>query len=180
MPDLPIMQAHFCVLSNPEAHLNTVFSKTMWCNPYAPTIWNMNKWESILHMDGYYVVKITVAKYLGHEGIITNVSKEDKAYLVSIADILQCICPNFTRMSFLAMRKRCQWVSCKYLHYVFIYVFASICTSVFLSCQEGFKKMKLKLIWCWDLQKWWMDSYNNSHRSLLTTSFPLQSKRLTT
>ena len=138
MPDLPIMQAHFCVLSNPEAHLNTVFSKTMWCNPYAPTIWNMNKWESILHMDGYYVVKITVVKYLGHEGIITNVSKEDKAYLVSIADILQCICPNFTRMSFLAMRKRCQWVSCKYLHYVFIYVFASICTSVFLSCQEGF------------------------------------------
>lgn len=57
-------------------------------------------------MDGYYVVGITAIMYLGHGDIITIVFKEDKPYLVFIAYIPQCICPNFTRMSFLAMGKR--------------------------------------------------------------------------
>ena len=78
-----------------------------------------------------------------------TIFKDDKPYLVSIADIPQCICPNFTRMSFLALGKRGQWVSCKNLHYVSIYIFASMCTNAFLSCQQGFlkknKKNKIKL-----------------------------------
>lgn len=56
----------------------------------------------------------------------------------SVADMPQCICLDFTRyiIFFLAMGKRGQWDSCKKLHYV--YIFASICTNVFLSCQQEF------------------------------------------
>lgn len=77
-PNLFIPHAHLCVPSNPKAHPNTTFSKIVWHNPYAPTHEHMNKWESILHMDGYYVVKVIVTPYLRYGSIITIVSKEEK------------------------------------------------------------------------------------------------------
>ena len=73
-------------------------------------------------MDGYYVVGVTPIPYLGYGCIITIVSKDDKTYLVSIANIPQCTYPNFAKMLSLAVGKRGQWVSCKHLYYVFRYL----------------------------------------------------------
>ena len=45
---------------------------------------------------------------------------------MSIVDISYCGCANFIRMPSLAMGKRGQWVSCKHLYYVFIYIFVKV------------------------------------------------------
>lgn len=64
----------------------------------------------------------TAISYLGYGDILMIASKDEKQYLVSIVDIPQCSCSNFTRMSSLAMGKRGQWVLCKHLYYLFRYV----------------------------------------------------------
>ena len=83
---------------------------------------HMKKWESTLHMDGYYVVGVTLIPYPGYGCIITIVSKEEKTHLVSIAYIPQCTCPDFVKILALAVGKKGQWVSCKHLYYVFKYL----------------------------------------------------------
>ena len=55
--------------------------------PYAPTPVHKNKWESVSHMDGYYVVGVTTILYLGYGSIITFVLEEGKICLVTIVDI---------------------------------------------------------------------------------------------
>lgn len=51
-----------------------------------PLLEHMNKWESALHMHGYYVVGMTANLYPTHGCIITIFYKEEKTYLVSVAD----------------------------------------------------------------------------------------------
>ena len=58
-------------------------------------------------MDVYSMVGVTPIPYPRYICIIILVSKEEKIYLVSSADILQCMCPDFAKMLYLAMRKRC-------------------------------------------------------------------------
>ena len=52
----------------------------------APLLEYKNKWESALHMDGYYVVGVTAILYLVFGCIITIVSKKENTYLMSIVD----------------------------------------------------------------------------------------------
>jgi hypothetical protein len=54
--------------------------------------------------------------------MISIVSKEEKTYLVSIADFPQCTCPDFAKMLSLGVGKKGQWISCKHLYYVFRYL----------------------------------------------------------
>ena len=107
MTNLPIPRSHFRIPSNPDAHPNTRFSKAVRRNMAAPLIKHKNKWESALHMEGYYVVGVTPIPSPGYGCIISIVSKEEKTFYVSIADIPQCTCPDFAKM-FLAVGKRGQ------------------------------------------------------------------------
>ena len=54
-------------------------------------------------MDGYHVVGVTLIPYPGYGCIIIIVSKEEKTYLVSIANSPQCTCPDFVKLLSLAM-----------------------------------------------------------------------------
>ena len=62
-------------------------------------------------MDGYYVVEVTTTSYLGFGVIINIVSKEDITYRVTIGDIPRCTCPNFTKMSSHALKKKGKLIS---------------------------------------------------------------------
>lgn len=73
-------------------------------------------------MDGYYVVGVTTISYLGIGCIVNIVSKEERNYLVLIANNPQCIYLDFARMSSMRVGKRVQWVCCKHLYYVFRYL----------------------------------------------------------
>ena len=57
-------------------------------------------------MDGYYVVGLTVISCLGYGCIITMVRKQNKTYLVSITDFMQCNCLDCAKMLSMAMKKR--------------------------------------------------------------------------
>ena len=120
MPNIPIPQVYFRV---PPI---TNFSKIVQHNPFAPTPKHMNNWEIPLHINGYCVVGVIAIPCPSYRSIITIFFKEGKTYLMFIVDIPYCDCTNFKRMSSLAMGKRGQWVSCKHLHYVFIYVFVEV------------------------------------------------------
>ena len=122
MTNLPIPRSHFCVPPNPYAHPNTQFSKVVRRNMATPLLKHRNIRESALHMDGYYVVGVIPVPYSGYKCIITIVSKVEKTYFASIADIPQCTCPNFAKMLSLAVGKRGQWVSCKHLLCVQVFV----------------------------------------------------------
>ena len=84
MPNLPIVQSYFRVLANLSAHPNIQFSKVVHPNLSMPLHEHMNKWESPLHMDGYYVVGVAAIPYHGYGSIIIIVFKEEKTYLMSI------------------------------------------------------------------------------------------------
>ena len=64
------------------------------------------------------MVDVTPIPYHGNGCIITILSRcgED------IADILQCTCSDFAKMSSLVVGKKGQWVSCEHLYYVFMYL----------------------------------------------------------
>ena len=57
-------------------------------------------------MDGYFVVAFTTIPYLGIGMLINIVSKEDITYRVIIGDIPHCMCPNFTKISSHALKRR--------------------------------------------------------------------------
>ena len=73
-------------------------------------------------MDDYYVVGVTATPSIEFGCIITIVSKEERAYLVSIAYNPQCTCPDFAKMASMAMGKRGKRISYKHLYYVFRYL----------------------------------------------------------
>jgi hypothetical protein len=58
-----------------------------------------NKWESTRLMDEYYVVGVTTIPYQGLAVIINIISKEDNSYHVTIGNMSQCTCLNFTKTS---------------------------------------------------------------------------------
>ena len=70
-------------------------------------------------MDGYYVVVMIAIPYQGFGVIINIVSKEDNAHHVTIGDIPQCTCPNFTKMSCLTFIMKRKWMHNKHLYHVF-------------------------------------------------------------
>ena len=57
---------------------------------------NKYTWKSAWLMDGYYVINIIVIPYVGFGVIINIISKEDKSYRVTIGDIPQYMCVDFT------------------------------------------------------------------------------------
>ena len=81
------------------------------------------KWESAGLMDGYYVVVMIAIPYQGSGVIINIVSKEDNAHHVTIGDIPQCTCLNFTKMSCLTCIMKRKWMYNKHLYYVFKFLF---------------------------------------------------------
>lgn len=121
MPNPPIPQSHFCVQPNPSAHLATRFSKAILRDMAVPLLKHRNIWQSTLHMNGYCVVGVVAIPYPGVSCIITTVSKEERTYLVSIADNPQCLCTVFVKMASMIVGKRGWWVSCKHLYHVFMF-----------------------------------------------------------
>ncbi len=95
-------------------------------------------------MKGYYVVGVIPIPYRGYGCIISIVFKEEKTYLVSIADIPQCTCPDFAKMLSLAVGKRGQWVSCKHLYYVFRY----LCKVDYAVGTRKHQKIRIDGFWC--------------------------------
>ena len=65
--------------------------------------------------------------YHGFGVIINNMSKACIAYCVIIGDIVQCMCPDFTKMSFQALGKKGKWVNCKHLGYIFGFLTRILC-----------------------------------------------------
>lgn len=55
------------------------------------------KWESAGLIDRYYVVGVTIIPYIGFRVTINIVSKEGVTYHVTLGNIPQCICPDFTK-----------------------------------------------------------------------------------
>jgi hypothetical protein len=55
MPNFPIPWSHLRVPPNPNAHATTQFSKTICRNLATPLLKHINKWKSVLHVDGYRV-----------------------------------------------------------------------------------------------------------------------------
>ena len=98
---------------------HTVF-KAVRCNLVAPLLEHISKWKTILHMDGYYVVGVIAIPY-PRSGCIVSILSEEKAYLMSIADIPHCTCLDFAKMLSMAMEKG-RWVTYKHLYYVFMYL----------------------------------------------------------
>ena len=88
IPNLPIPQSHFHVLANPSVHPNTWFSKAIRQNSSASLLEHRNKWESALHgiMGG-----CNSHPYLEYGSIVTIVSKEEKTYLVSTANLCHAV-----------------------------------------------------------------------------------------
>lgn len=57
-------------------------------------------------MDGYYIVEVTATPY-SRFGVIMNImSKEDNSQSVTIGNMPQCTCHNFTGMSSHALGKK--------------------------------------------------------------------------
>ena len=73
-------------------------------------------------MDMYYVVGVTAISHPKFGVIINIVSKVDNSYRVAIGDILQCICLDFIKMSFMALGNKGKWVHCKHLYYVYRWI----------------------------------------------------------
>ena len=95
------------------------FGKTIQHNPTTPTIDHKNKRKSAGLMDGYYVIEDIVIPHPCLGVMINNVSKEDIAYHIIIGDLLQCTCPDFTKLSSQALTKKGKWVYCKDFYHVF-------------------------------------------------------------
>jgi hypothetical protein len=104
---------------NPDVHPTFKFGKIVRRNPTTPTAYHKNKWKSVGLMDGHYVVGVTAIPYPGYGVIINIVSKVDITYRITISDIPHCTCPDFTKMSSQALRKKGKLVYCKHLYYVF-------------------------------------------------------------
>ena len=121
MPNPPIPQSHFCVQPNSSAHLATRFSKAIPRNMAVPLPKHRNIQQSVLHMNAYCVVGVVAIPYPGVNCIITIVSKEERTYLVSIADNPQCPCSVFVKMASMIVGKRGWWVSYKHLYHVFMF-----------------------------------------------------------
>ena len=94
----------------------------------APLLEHKNKWESALHMDGYYVVGVIAIPYLGYGCIVTVISKEEKTYLMSVVDNPHHNCPNFVKMTSMVVGKRGHWMPCKHSYYDFhVFVQSWLC-----------------------------------------------------
>lgn len=77
------------------------------------------KWEGAILMNEYYVVLAITILCPSFAVIINIISKDDKSHHVTIGNIPQCTCPNFTKMSSHILRKKGKWVYWKHLHNVF-------------------------------------------------------------
>lgn len=86
-------------------------------NPTISSMDNKYTWKSALLMDGYYVV--IAIPYVGFGVIINIISKEDTSYHVTIGDIPQYTCPDFTKMSSGVLGEKMLQVSYKHFYYVF-------------------------------------------------------------
>ena len=95
MPNLLIPCSHFHVPTSSNVHPNIWLLKVVRCNMASPLLEHIIKWESIWHMDGYYVVGVTAISYSRYICIIIIVSNEEKAYIVSTVDNPQCTCLDF-------------------------------------------------------------------------------------
>jgi hypothetical protein len=69
------------------------------------------------------VVGVTPISYRVYRCIITIVSKQEKTYLVSIADIPQYTSLDFATMLSLAVGKKVRGFFCKHLSYKFKYLY---------------------------------------------------------
>ena len=77
-------------------------------------------------MEGYYVVGVIAIVYLSF-GVIMNInSKDDITYHVIIGNMFYCTCPDFTKISSHALRKKGKWVYCKHLYYVFRFLYKGL------------------------------------------------------
>ena len=80
-------------------------SKAICCNMATLLVEHINKWESALHMDGYYVARVIAIPYLELKCIISIVYKEERTYLVSIAHNSQCTCDDYAKISSMTLGK---------------------------------------------------------------------------
>ena len=71
--------------------------KAIQCNMVVLLLKHMNKWESTLHIDGYYIMGVTAILFHVFKCIIIIISKEEKTYLVFITNNLQRTCLNFAK-----------------------------------------------------------------------------------
>ena len=93
MLNLPIPWSHLCVPTSPTSHPTPIFLRQFYI-----TFWRHS------------------------QSTIWLISKEEKTYLVFIADNPHHTCPNFVEMISMVVGKRGHWMPCKQLYYVFMYL----------------------------------------------------------
>lgn len=135
---LPISLLHFCMPPKPKFHPTSTqssntngqsykipkpnfyptsrFLKTMQPNPATPMPNHKNKWEVrthewILCCDNNSLPMIW--RYYQHH------LKGRQRLSCNNWQHPQCTCPNFTKISSHALGKKCIWVHCKHLYYVY-------------------------------------------------------------
>lgn len=105
---------HFRMQANFGAHSTSRYLKTMWEMQQHPQQITKNERVPDSWMDTMFI------PYIGTGVIINIVSKEDSIHRITIDDIPQCTCPDFTKMLSWALGRKRKWVYCKHLYYVFM------------------------------------------------------------